>query len=314
MANIFYAKVNVNSDIYKVYSKEISLNDVLAKLYLSINDKVEYKKVFSWYSNDSNRKILKDKQETYCFSDLNKVVEGNKKFIYGKIVRRFPLHTEKFDTNRRKSEEFVIDDNSMSINFYFDLDTEIVGFYIRKSFKQIQFVEAFKELINRCVETVDFEVFLLADPFTMKERLEKVYMITRLKATVVPPNANEEALKSLYDRNVKGMHEANVTKKTDIFEVAKNSKKGINIKADMIEETIDSNEAFKMFQQGYGKIEVDGKNIDGSRIHFDSEEDSPYITILDDSMKNNINEFINACKSGISAYITKKTVNKYLKK
>ncbi|MDD4600035.1 hypothetical protein SDC9_20871 [bioreactor metagenome] len=303
MALIYYAKLNINSVVFDIYSGKVKIHEILDKLYTKIDEETEFAKTTSFYIEEESE--LKEITELYCFSDIVKSLSP-RKYISGKVVRRFPLHTEEFDEETRTSRKVVLQNNSVSINFYFDVDNEIISFCTRQKFGQNQFVEAFQGLVNQYMKDIDFEIIILQDSLNIREKLQKVYKITKIKSVFVPPNANEEHLRAMYDNSVKNMEDANVTKKTNIFETSKKSNKGINLQAKMIEDILGTEEAHKKYKNGYAKIEAEGEHEDGSRFHYSSEKDSPYITVIDDEIKNVIPEFILCSQNGINIYIANK--------
>lgn len=301
MAQMYYAKISFNSDIYKTkqYGGEVNLNDVLDKLYLSINDKEEFVKEKNYYKDDKE----KINKEIFNFSELTKIKTDKEYYISGNIVRRFPYFTERWDDKNRKSNKDVISNNSSSIFFYMDVRNEIVTFCSRKNFGHVQFIEAFKNLMNQCCKEYGFDFILINDPFTMKQRLKKADKIYFIKSTVIPPNINEEHLKKLYDGELKSLKAGNIGRKVSIFEQDKKNSEGINQDSHIVKGIIDSTQAFKNYERGYAKLEVEGKYSDGSSFKFSSDEDSPYITVIEDEDKEYTTNFIEASKRGIDIYI-----------
>ena len=312
MPLLHYAKVNINSNIFDVYDKKTSIQDIMKELFSSINVIEEYYKVETrTFRDDEGEERVVESREIYNFSEIEKDEDVNKLQITGKLIRRYPIVTEEFDETTRTSRRTVIQNNSSSIMFYFDLEKEIIVFSERQKFGTKQFLESFKELLNIFHKDVGFEIFLLQDPFTMKERLESAYKIRKIKSTVIPPNVNEEALRDLYNKEVEEMKDANITKKTNVFEINEKSSQGINIKSKMVEEVLDTNDAYEKFARGYGKLEVEGENRDGTLFKFDSEKDSLYQTQIPDREKNSLNKFIEYGKKGITIFLGKKTIDKY---
>lgn len=311
MPILHYAKVNINSNILDVYKKKEKIPKILDKLFTSFNDRTEYNQIETRKIEDENGNVeLIRVEEIFNFSNLDKYEDNTKKYITGKLVRRVPIHTEEFDSRTRKPEKVVYDKNATSIFFYFDFNTEIITFCQRTRFGYAQFIKAFNNIIDKFTN-VGFEIFLIKDPFKIDERIKRAHRITKIQATVVPPNVNEEALEDFYDRNTKEMEEARITKRTSIFEVHKKSDYGINVEAKIVREALNVNKAYINFGAGYGKLEVEGFNKDGSKFHYDSDEESPYQTIIDKNTKNNELEFINASQKGIVILQTQKTIEKY---
>ncbi|MBC2581390.1 hypothetical protein [Clostridium sp. DJ247] len=301
MALMYYAKLNVNSHIFEVYEKKLRLKDILFNLAKSLNDETEYINKNTYTKNGE----LKVNEEIYNFADLKEYRDNVEHYITGNIVRRFPYFTERFNEKTRKFTREVISNNSTSIFFYFDIKTEIITFCNRRNFKQIQFINAFQNLVNLCYKDIGFQVFIISDPFSISERLSKVKKVTRIKATIIPPNVNEEHFKELYDEEVSTLHESHIGKKTTIFEHDIKGSKGININSKMVQKTINANEAFKTFEKGYGRLEVEGVLTDGTKYHFTSDDDSPYMTLIDENLKDSIDEFIKESKNGIKRYIAR---------
>lgn len=312
MPLLYFSKVNINSNIYEVYEGKTSVDDIMRKLFNAIDDMNEYEKIEikTFTDQDGEEKIIENR-EKYNFSELTKHEDVHERYIYGKIIRRVPVFSEFFDENTRISESVVHENNSVSILFYFDMIREIIVFSSRLKFGYKQFNEGFQNLINQYLENVGFEIFLIKNPFSIKERLKGAHKITKIKATSIPPNVNEEELKRMYSDDVKEMRSANVTKKTSIFEIHEKSKKGINLDAEVIRRALDSNEAYRTYSDGYGKLEVEGQHKDGTTFLFDSDVDSPYQVYLEEKNKNNVQELMATGKSGITIYLTKKVVDQY---
>lgn len=313
MPKLLFAKVSINSKIYDVYEGKESIDKIMEDVFNKINDEEEYVKDLSVLiiDDDDNEKELY-KTELYNFSDIERFHDNTNKYIIGKLIRRFPIYSEEFDPDTRKSEKVIYSNNSSSILFYFDLKTEIITFCEKLRFGYNQFNDSFKSLLDIFIKDVGFEVYLIQDPFSIKERMDSAYKITKIKATFIPPNVNEEALKDLYNRNIKDMHNANITKRTSIFDVNPKSEKGIAKDAKMVEEVINTEEAFNMYANGYGRLEVDGDNHDGSKFHYVSDENSPYQIVITNNEKSNKNNFIDISKKGIISLLTKRTIKRYL--
>ncbi|MBB3111956.1 hypothetical protein FHS18_004024 [Paenibacillus phyllosphaerae] len=312
MPLLHYAKVNINSNIFDVYDNKVTIQGIMRELFSTIDVNEEYHKVeVRTFKDDEGEEKSVEYREVYNFSELAKEEDVNKLQVSGKVVRRYPIVTEEFDETTRTSRRTVLENNSSSILFYFDLETEIVVFSERQKFGTRQFIEAFQELLNIFHKSVGFEIYLLQDPFSMKERLENAYKIRKIKSTIIPPNVNEEALRDLYDKEVEEMKEAHITKKTNVFEINEKSTQGINLKSKMVEQVLETNEAYEKFARGYGKLEVEGENRDGTLFKFDSEKDSLYQTQIPEREKKSLETFIEYCKKGIAIFSAKKTIDKY---
>ncbi|AYE53514.1 hypothetical protein OEA_28005 (plasmid) [Priestia megaterium NCT-2] len=310
MTILYYSKINVNSNIFGVYDKELSIPDIMAKVFESLDDKQEYikKELKNFTDRDTGESRTVESKEIYNFSELEKYRDLNEVYITGKLVRRYPIFSEKFDNKTRKSKPIVHEDNAVSINFYFDLKSEIVTFYVRQKFGYKQFNEAFEKLLDIHMLDIGFKVYLLNDPYKIQERLKMLHKVRKIKSVIIPPNVNEEELEDLFNEQTLELKESNVTRKTSVFETHKKNPKGMNIDSGMVRQTLDVSNVY--ISRGYGKLEIEGETIDGTLFKYDSEVDSYYNTSIHEEDKENRIKLIDAAKRGISALFSKITKNK----
>jgi len=309
MPLLYYAKVNVSSKIFEVYEGKVTIQEIMNTIFGKLDDNTEYTKIERRTILEDGEPIEIELHETYNFSGVEKFSDEPNKYVIGTLVRRYPLHGERFDEETRKSKRVVYEDNSMSITFYFDVQSEIIAFSVRQKFGYRQFMEGFRGLLDGMIGDIGFEIFLITDPFTIKERLERAHKINRIVSVIVPPNANEEAIDDLYDTNVDKMQTGRITKMTNIFEAHSKMKYGMKLDSDIVRQALETNEVF--YERGYGRLEVEGENRDGSAFKFDSDVDAPYQTFIEEREKNIVEKFIDACRSGISALLAKNTLDKY---
>ncbi|MFF2857796.1 hypothetical protein [Peribacillus sp. NPDC058002] len=312
MAFLYYAKVNVNSNIHEIHQKQGSIEEIMDRIYDQLNDEVEYSiEETKQFIDDSGEEQSITKTEKYNFSKLDKVKDINKFYITGKLVRRFPFKGEEFDEETRESETVIYNNNSVSTYFLFDLQSEIVVFFERNKLGYNQFIEGFQGLLDQHIPDIGFEVFLAKDKFSVRERIKMFRKVHKITSTIIPPNANEEALEDLYDRKSEEMAEGNITRQTGIFESHRRNKKGIDINSKEVSNVINISEAF--ISKGYGKLKVEGENSEGVEIHYDSDADSPIQTRITEKQKNNRDTFVEMSLKGITAILGKQTVDKIKK-
>ena len=302
MALIYYAKLNLNSDIFKTkqYDGKIDLKKELEDLYNNINDDQEYEYILPAYKSNRTGSIVANK-DTYNFSELKKVKNNDEWYITGSIVRRFPYYSEAYDSKKKVSRKVKYEDNSSSIKFYFDVKNEIIAFCTKKNFGQNQFIRAFQNLINLCNEKREFCVYMIIDSSPIKEKIKKAKHITYIKSTLVAANVNEEHIQALQNKNNQEMQEANVEKKTNILQVSKRSSTGMNLNSQLAKKELNDN-TYEMYERGYGHLQIEGEWEDGSKFNFDSKKDAPYVSIIDDEIKDDIECLREESKKGIVVY------------
>ncbi|PHF53907.1 hypothetical protein COI41_15560 [Bacillus toyonensis] len=313
MAKLYYSKVNVNSNIHDVDKGIDSIESIMDRLYKALDDEKEYVKTLeNTFEGDNGELKTVISKEIYNFSQLEKVETENQKYITGWVVKRTPVFAEEFDSKKRVSKKVVRENDSISTMFYFDLQSEIVSFYSRLKFGHKQVNDAFESLLDTFMEDIGFKVFLIKNPFSLREIIQMLHKVNKIETTIIPPNAvNREALKKLFEKENKPMAEANLTKKTISLETHVKNNKGMNIDSTLIKETLEVSEAYMEF--GYSSVELEGETKEGNRQKYISDKDSPYQTDIPDEVKEDRANFIDFVQKGINKLLTKMTIEKYKK-
>lgn len=157
MPLLYLAKVNLNSKIYDVYNKTLDLNSVFDTIYKSIWGNTDYITKYREKYNDSlGNPLYYMKESKYTFREINKESD---RIITGKLVRTFNKPTEELDNVTNRMVTAYVEE-SASINFYYDVDKEMITFCERQSFGYKQFLNAFTHLLNNYITEYEFEIFL----------------------------------------------------------------------------------------------------------------------------------------------------------
>ena len=293
MSIMYLAKINLNSRIFDVYRDELKISDVTDRVYKKFN----MEEVFS---NTSNEKYTDSMGNTkrYVRKSEYRIVELDKKenmVITGKIVRAFNKLTEKFNKVSNKMEHITVEE-SASIYFYFDTKREMITFCERQSFGYNQFMKAFNAILNKCVPEYEFEVFLEKDPNLLEAKIKSLKVVNKIKATLIPPNSNEEDLQDLrrgleyigqcQDMNASKMNvEMSTTDKESSLKMESKYMKDI----------------FKAVSRGYGDVTAIGKNHNGREQVVNSNQDAAYTSIINDTLDKK--DYNQEAKQFIDIYI-----------
>ena len=252
MSVMYLAKVNFNSKIFDVYEKKLDLSIVLEEIYSQLNDSEVYEEYKTEPYDDklgNSKKYVK--KSKYQFAELKK--ESEKRIVTGKMVRTYNKPTEDLDEKTNKVND-TYKEECVSIYFYFDINNELITFCVRQAFGYMQFTNAFNHLLNKTLNQYGFEVFLQKDKSVLSQKLKNLNKVNKVKATLIPPNANEEDLKELRDSlgYIGDCKESNATKyKVELIGSEKDS--GLNIESKVIQDTI------KAISRGYGDMTVYGE-------------------------------------------------------
>ncbi|PEK04753.1 MULTISPECIES: hypothetical protein [Bacillus cereus group] len=262
MARVYFAKFNVNENIYKVYEDKGLLNELLNKMYREINNKVK----------------LTDKNGTYKFINLDKNLDTL--VVNGRIVVYAPGIHATFDEDEDKVVEEKDDKKAMYITFSFDIQREIIGFVPKFNFGRKQFLERFKNLIEACCDIGEVELFLENDSDLLDEKLKVLAHTKEIDVHLIPPNGDKKQFKELFGLDSEELRKTEGTRFT--FKIAGTAKKGIDISSKYIRRFITG------VQLGYGKLKLIGKNRTGEDVTINSEEDTPFTRPILENNKDSI--------------------------
>jgi len=240
---IYFAKININSHIHKVYENgNEEKYRILNLLYASMKNDVSYTKHFSW--EDIEKDDIYEKDIEFKFSSLDKFGDA---VIVGNVVRTSDLFVTQINPDDNSANKIPVK-NSEIIQFYFDSNKEIVAFYTTQRFKYREFEETFERLVNECMkreykEKYHFEVSLLSKPTNFvdfQEQLKKQKGVSELRFEVVPPNANDEYINNVIENGevkLEELKDGNITKKSIVF--TSKAPNGLNLSSDFFNREFD---------------------------------------------------------------------------
>lgn len=292
---MYLAKVNLNSKIFEVYENRLDISTVLDEVY----NKLDANKIYTEtknieYSDSLGNKKKYKKVSKYEFNDLKKELDG--KIITGKIVRSFQKPSESLNKQTGELTDIFINE-CVSIYFYFDVKKELITFSVRQSFGYVQFTNAFNNLLNKIVESYGFEVFLQKDENLLAEKIKAFKRVSKINATLIPPNANEEDLDEF--RNslgyIKECQESNASKfKLELIDSEQES--GLNMEAKIMRDTI------KAVGRGYGDMTAYGINHSGREEVMRSNQDAALTCVVNENIKED--EYNKESSGFIARFIT----------
>lgn len=153
MAVIYFAKVNINSNIYDVYKNPSLINKILNKLLQNINSKSVPIKI--------------GRNERIAFFDIERNLNDN--YIMGRLARIFKDDIEIYNNYQNNVELFASENVVKSALFFFDLKTETIAFMTPQNMSHKNFIEYFKILLNSYTKDVQFEIFLKTNSGELKK-------------------------------------------------------------------------------------------------------------------------------------------------
>ena len=271
MANMYFAKININSDVHKLYENPKLLDDILKELILNINQK----KTISLGENKKN----KDNKESIKFITLEKDVI--KRVVSGRLIKIYEDEIHGYDKTTDNLIDIPTDQLARSCTFFLDLNTEIVAFTLGKYIGHKQFCEFLEMLLDEYVDDVSFKVSLYIDKDPLKEQMKRFKRISKVKVSLILPNPNEEEFNKLFAGSKDSVKEINAHQYNQEFLA---SRKGEGLKG----ETKFLNTLVDGISSGYGEMDVAGIDEANEEIKVSSSKNFPYKRSIRNTEKQSI--------------------------
>ena len=291
MPLLYLAKVNLNSDIFEVYEKKLKFDDVFNLIIQSITGGIDFatKNREKYIDSYGNTEVY-IRESQYTFQEIKKKEYG---IITGKLVRTFNKPSEKLDVNsNRLIKEYVTE--SVSIYFYYDIFNEMITFCERQSFGYNQFMNAFTNLLNKCVGKYEFEIFLQKDRDLLEEKMKSLHTVQKIRATLIPPNSTEDDLQDLRNEltYMQQCQDANATK-MNLDYVSDELRMESKVMKDIL----------NAVSRGYGDVTAVGINGSGRTQTISSSLDAAYTANIQDNIGEE--EYNEESKGLIIRYLAK---------
>lgn len=274
MSNVYFAKFNINAEIYDVYSGKTDINKLLNKIYNEINEE---------------ERLYEDKA-TYKFISLDKLPD--KSIINGRIVYYGPGTNTSYDATKDDVTEELDENKARYVTFSFDVENEIIGFVPRNNFGYKQFLERFKKLVEACADIEEVELFLETDAEDLEQRINFLKKIQKIEVELIPPNNDREDFKMLFGQEAQDLQDTGATK--FYLKLTATSKRTIKSSSKYVKRLL------KAVGLGYGQMTIIGKNTSGEDVRIKSNDDTPFLRPISEYSKTSIPDVAEKTRAGIS--------------
>lgn len=295
---IYFGKINLISEhIYKVYSKELQIRDIMLDILLHFDDGMRFREENTYIGDDGEQHTntidysiyIKDKTDTY---------------IRGRLDKEFKLFYKEKNPVTKELESRSIS-NTDAIEFYFDVFNEMVGYNTSNRFGHKKFLEIFAAMLNEAARRAEKDYQFAVDRYTngidinnLYKELKDIKGIQKLSFSLKPVNPDTEILKSIQDNGkdkLEEFEEANLSSKSILL--TSTSRLGLNIDSKLVKESLDEANSLqrdmpveKATSSGYVKVEATGR--DG--VTRSTEDMAPVKRHI-----RRMSEFIKACEEVI---------------
>lgn len=295
---VYFGKINLVSEhIYKVYSNELQMRDIMLDILGYFQHGMYYDEENPYIGEDGNvhsnavhySVYIREKTDTYIRGRLDKESRLNYKV-------KNPM-THELENKSIK--------NTDAIEFYFDVFNEMVGYNTSQRFGYKKFLEIFAQMLNNAARLAEKDYVFDVDIYTkginindLRNELKKINGIERLNIILKPINPDTEILNSIQQNGsdkLDEFEEANVSQKSIIF--TSSSRLGLNLDSKLVSNAINEIDtlqkdvpADKATRNGYAKVEATGR--DG--VTRSTEDHKPVKRYI-----SKIEEFVDACRDVI---------------
>lgn len=305
---VYFGKINLVSEhIYKVYSKELNMRDILLDVLIHFQPGMCYQEEHTYIGEDGQ-------QHTNTINYSVYIREKTDTYIRGRLDKEFRLIYKEKNPITQELESKTIS-NTDAIEFYFDVFNEMVGYNTSSRFGHKKFLEIFGQMINQSVKIAEKEYIFSVDRYTQGINMNDLYTelksiegIQRLTFTFKPVNPDSDVLESIQQNGkdrLEEFEEANITQKSILL--TSTSRLGLNIDSQMVKEVMGELDTLQRdvkiehaTKNGYVKVEATGK--DG--ITRSTEDQAPIKRYI-----KRWTEFKKACEEVINKRIVRVTRN-----
>lgn len=265
MAIMYFAKISINSNIYKLYKDRNVFFKIIDKMYYGINESIGY----------TNKADEEFRFNSLMYNESSRIVAGRLSKIYNGSV-------ERYDRKSNKPEAIPTEDLSSSANFCFDVKNEIIAYVVPRNFGYIEFCSVLKNMLEIVLDNIELNIQIIPNIGDVKAEINNIYRISELSLTLIPPNPpNLDEFNSLFEGKAEYIIESEATRYTEKLECSNKKEEGIK-KGKFI------NNAYTAIKKGYGKLVAKGKNSAGDNVTVNSEKSTPYKQSVHDKYKDDI--------------------------
>lgn len=280
MGKIYFAKMNINDEIYEVYDGKTKILSLL-------------KKIFSDFNNKEN--VYDEFGGRYKFFDIDKkenlVLTGRLGYIKNGIHSTYdPDNDTAVDIEDKNKIEYC--------TFYFDVKSEMIGFNTKLGLNSGKFLNKFSMLIKK-MSDIGVVFILESDIGELKSSLKEIDILKKIELKLVPPNGDKEDFKDLFSLDPDRFQDADITQVKQILATRKAS--GLNKTSEAINKMISG------IGLGYAEAKFFGKKRNGETKEVSSKKDAPYTKIIPTNFNNNTSKISEVSQAAIGDILANKT-------
>lgn len=278
---MYFAKMNINEDIFEVYEGKKKLNDLQRKIFAGLNVKSV---------------IYDEKGGRIKFFDLDIAPEGLK--ITGNLgYIKQGIHST-YDPEKDTAID-TTDKNKLDyISFYLDVDNELLAYMTLPTLGRTKVLEYFSRLIKQGSD-VGVEFIQESNVSDIKREIQRYQKLSKLVVKLVPPNGDKDDFAQLASLTTDRIEGSNATKIQQTFQTQR--KEGLNKDSDLVQNYITG------AGLGYAELKFSGKDQNGDPLELDTNRHTPYTKDVPRDQTKNHQKISDSGRAGIVSIMEYRT-------
>ncbi|ARO01169.1 hypothetical protein [Lactiplantibacillus plantarum] len=250
MSTIYFAKMNINEQIYDIYNDPKLLPELLTKIYAQLSTKA------SIYDQFGGRIKLFDLDK----NEDNTTIIGNMGYIKeGEHSSYDPDNDTAVDIEDPNKMEYII--------FYFDVHKEMLAFTTSPKMRQKAVLANMTSLIKKTTN-IGVEFMLEPNVEELDNRIREFSILKKLKVKLVPPNGDKKEFADIYSLNAEKVQNSRATKIEMNYSTQQRA--GLDRGSELVQDNIDG------VKMGYSEATFQGKDMHGEDLILETSSDTPY--------------------------------------
>lgn len=263
MAVLYFAKININQEIYEVYHQERDYQKELNRIYEAIKEEATIEEG----GPDGPTGML-------TFAAVNK--DPEKRLITGRLVRVEPGPHTTFDRQKHDVIDTFEENKASYITFFLDVQSETIAFVTKRDFGFKMFLSGFTALLSESSGT-RYEIFLISDKREFRQKVDELKSVQSITILAVPPNNDRAQFEELFAMSTEDARAMGLGKLKQ--ELQPGTKSGLHLTERLWK-------AIEYAITGGGKTDARGISSTDKSITVSSEEDTPYKKSIPDRDKD----------------------------
>ncbi|MET3092117.1 DUF4747 family protein [Enterococcus casseliflavus] len=251
MAYVYFAKLNINREIYDVYNGKKDFKNLLNEIVEGI-----------WHGYTS---IFDEDGGEYKLFGVDNMLD--EKYLMGHLGYIKEGFHSSYDRENDKAIDVFDEDKLDYVAFYFNYDYEILAYTTSTKMRQKNFLGIFRELVLANSD-IGVELIPQTNSTDLKKEIANFERLKRIHLKIVPSNDDKDPMQDLFGITSETMEDINANRIEQSY--VSTQKEGLNKKSKYVAKVIQG------IAEGYGEGKFIGEDSSGDPKEVDSSKTVPF--------------------------------------